>query len=92
MSSQFPGSVLLLQEAVGVSRPQISITQPPQTKSLSLLVGYFSRMQHTVINQMGSDCYFGHVQAYLQGIVPPSNTTCPQQYTPFIDGAEEGFS
>ncbi|KAI1128304.1 Alpha/Beta hydrolase protein [Nemania abortiva] len=57
MSSRFPGSVLLLQEAVG----------------------------HTVVDQGGSNCYFGHVQAYLQGIVPPSNTTCSQQYIPFID-------
>ncbi|KAI1332422.1 Alpha/Beta hydrolase protein [Xylariaceae sp. FL0255] len=40
---------------------------------------------HTVVGQGGSDCYFGYVQAYLQGIVPPSNTTCPQQYIPFID-------
>ncbi|KAI0818142.1 Alpha/Beta hydrolase protein [Xylaria sp. FL0064] len=59
MYSQFPGSVLLLQEAVG----------------------------HTVINQGGSDCYFGHIQAYFQGIVPPSDVTCPQQYVPFIDPA-----
>ncbi|KAI1746482.1 Alpha/Beta hydrolase protein [Xylaria castorea] len=58
MSSRFPGSVVLLQEAVG----------------------------HTVVDQGGSNCYFGHVQAYLQGIVPPSNITCPQQYIPFIDG------
>ncbi|GAW18706.1 hypothetical protein ANO14919_081870 [Xylariales sp. No.14919] len=57
MSSRFPGSVVLLQEAVG----------------------------HTVADQGGSNCYFGHVQAYLQGIIPPSNTTCPQQYIPFID-------
>ncbi|KAK1569916.1 Alpha/Beta hydrolase protein [Colletotrichum navitas] len=57
MSSRFPGSVLLLQEAIG----------------------------HTVIDQGASNCYFGHIQAYLQGIVPPSNITCPQQYTPFID-------
>ncbi|KAL7916822.1 alpha/beta-hydrolase [Trichoderma velutinum] len=41
---------------------------------------------HTIVNQGGSDCYFEHVQGYLQGIVPISNTTCPQQYTPFIDG------
>ncbi|KAJ6104298.1 hypothetical protein N7523_010618 [Penicillium sp. IBT 18751x] len=40
---------------------------------------------HTVIDQGASNCYFGHVQAYLQGIVPSSNTTCPQQYIPFID-------
>ncbi|KAI1264938.1 alpha/beta-hydrolase [Xylariaceae sp. FL1019] len=57
MSSRFPGSALLLQEAVG----------------------------HTVINQRASTCYFGHVQAYFQGIVPTSNTTCPQQYFPFLD-------
>ncbi|KAI0184075.1 hypothetical protein EV127DRAFT_464649 [Xylaria flabelliformis] len=57
MSSKFPGSVLLLQEAVG----------------------------HTVVNQGGSNCYFGYVQAYFQGIVPPSNITCPQQYIPFLD-------
>ncbi|KAL7918971.1 alpha/beta-hydrolase [Trichoderma austrokoningii] len=58
-SSRFPGSVVLLQEAVG----------------------------HTVINQGGSDCYFEHVQAYLQGILPSSNITCPRQYIPFIGGA-----
>ncbi|KAI1312025.1 Alpha/Beta hydrolase protein [Xylaria venustula] len=40
---------------------------------------------HTVVYQGGSDCYFGHVQAYLQGVVPPTNTTCAQQYVPFID-------
>ncbi|KAI0478275.1 Alpha/Beta hydrolase protein [Xylaria cf. heliscus] len=57
MSSLFPGSVLLLQEAIG----------------------------HTVINQGASNCYLGYIQAYLQGIVPPSNITCPPQYTPFID-------
>ncbi|KAK4461503.1 putative hydrolase [Cladorrhinum samala] len=57
MSSRFPGSILLLQEAVG----------------------------HTVVLQLGSDCYFGHVQAYLRGIPPPSNITCPQQYLPFRD-------
>lgn len=56
-SSRFPGSVVLLQEAVG----------------------------HTVIRQQASDCYFGHVQAYLQGVVPSSNTTCPQQFVPFVD-------
>ncbi|TLD08109.1 hypothetical protein PspLS_12123 [Pyricularia sp. CBS 133598] len=58
VSSRFPGSVLLLQEAVG----------------------------HVVLEQGGSSCYFGHVQAYLQGIVPPSNITCPQQNVPFIGG------
>ncbi|KAH8131906.1 hypothetical protein FP744_10006314 [Trichoderma asperellum] len=57
--SRFPGSILLLQEAVG----------------------------HTVALQGGSDCYFEHVQAYLQGKVPSSNITCPQQYIPFIGGA-----
>ncbi|CAG9983667.1 unnamed protein product [Clonostachys byssicola] len=59
LSSQFPGSVLLLQEGVG----------------------------HVVANQGGSDCYFGYVQKYLQGAVPPSNITCPQQHIPFIDGS-----
>ncbi|TLD03544.1 uncharacterized protein PgNI_11521 [Pyricularia grisea] len=59
VSSRFPGSVLLLQEAIG----------------------------HTVLEQGGSNCYFGHIQAYLQGVVPPTNITCPQQYFPFIDGA-----
>ncbi|KAI6554368.1 hypothetical protein MCOR04_010581 [Pyricularia oryzae] len=58
VSSRFPGSVLLLQEAVG----------------------------HVVLEQGGSNCYFGHVQAYLQGVVPPSNVTCPQQYVPFVGG------
>ncbi|KAI0160514.1 alpha/beta-hydrolase [Xylariaceae sp. FL1272] len=57
MSSRFPGSVLLLQEAVG----------------------------HTVINQRASTCYFYYVQAYFQGVVPPSNTTCSQEYFPFLD-------
>ena len=88
MSSRFPGSILLLQEAVGVSLYRISKTQPPPpNKSLSLPVGHFSRMQHTVINQGGSDCYFERVQAYLQGTVPPSNITCPQQYIRFRDGS-----
>ncbi|KAI0505183.1 Alpha/Beta hydrolase protein [Xylaria bambusicola] len=59
MHSRFPGSALLLQEAVG----------------------------HTVVENGGSNCYFGHVQAYLQGVVPASNTTCPQQYIPFIGSA-----
>lgn len=58
-SSRFPGSILLLQEAVG----------------------------HTVINQGGSNCYFQHVQAYFQGILPSSNITCPQQTIPFMGGA-----
>ncbi|KAI0102614.1 Alpha/Beta hydrolase protein [Nemania sp. FL0031] len=57
MSARFPGSVLLLQEAVG----------------------------HTVVDQGGSNCYFGYVQAYLQGIVPSSNTTCPQENIPFVN-------
>ncbi|KAI1116580.1 Alpha/Beta hydrolase protein [Nemania sp. NC0429] len=59
MSARFPGSVLLLQEAIG----------------------------HTIVSQGGSNCYFGYVQAYLGGVIPPSNITCPQQYTPFIDGS-----
>ncbi|KAH0489332.1 hypothetical protein TgHK011_009765 [Trichoderma gracile] len=58
-SSRFPGSILLLQEAVG----------------------------HTVINQGGSNCYFAHVQAYLGGMLPSSNITCPQQIIPFMGGA-----
>ncbi|KAJ5967475.1 hypothetical protein N7501_003723 [Penicillium viridicatum] len=40
---------------------------------------------HTVIGQGASDCYFGQIQAYLQGTVPSSNTTCPRQYIPFMD-------
>ncbi|KZF18920.1 alpha/beta-hydrolase [Xylona heveae TC161] len=56
-SSRFPGSVLLLQEAIG----------------------------HTVVNQGASDCYIEHVQAYFRGTVPTSNTTCAEQYIPFID-------
>ncbi|KAH8430604.1 uncharacterized protein LDX57_008267 [Aspergillus melleus] len=40
---------------------------------------------HTVIDQGASDCYFGYIQAYLQGTVPSPNTTCPRQYIPFID-------
>ncbi|KAL3451192.1 Alpha/Beta hydrolase protein [Aspergillus insuetus] len=59
MSSQFAGSVLLLQEAVG----------------------------HTVVSNGASDCYWGHVQAYLRGTVPAANITCPQQYVPFINGS-----
>ncbi|PYH86437.1 alpha/beta-hydrolase [Aspergillus uvarum CBS 121591] len=42
---------------------------------------------HTVIDQGASDCYFEKIQAYFQGIVPVSNTTCPRQYTPFIDSS-----
>ncbi|RAH40457.1 alpha/beta-hydrolase [Aspergillus brunneoviolaceus CBS 621.78] len=42
---------------------------------------------HTVIDQGASDCYFGKIQAYFQGIVPSANTTCPRQYAPFIDAS-----
>ncbi|KAE8388183.1 hypothetical protein BDV23DRAFT_174124 [Aspergillus alliaceus] len=42
---------------------------------------------HTVIGQGASNCYFGHIQAYLQGTVPSSNTTCSRQYIPFIDAS-----
>ncbi|KAH7316883.1 Alpha/Beta hydrolase protein, partial [Stachybotrys elegans] len=59
MSSRFPGSVLLTQEAVG----------------------------HVIVNGGGSTCYFGNVQAYLQGIVPSANTTCAQENTPFAGSA-----
>ncbi|KAJ1329920.1 alpha/beta hydrolase [Microdochium nivale] len=59
MSSRFPGSVVLQQEAVG----------------------------HVVVKQKGSTCFFGHVQAYLGGVVPPVNVTCPQQYVPFMGDA-----
>ncbi|POS72028.1 hypothetical protein DHEL01_v209577 [Diaporthe helianthi] len=38
---------------------------------------------HTVMALGASPCYFGYVQAYFQGVLPPSNTTCPQQYVPF---------
>ncbi|KAJ5681630.1 uncharacterized protein N7477_001570 [Penicillium maclennaniae] len=76
MSSRFAGSVLLMQEAVGVSLVNHNPTAT-LTKSLCLL--------HTVIEQGASNCYFGHIQAYLQGIVPSSNTTCPRQYIPSID-------
>ncbi|KAF4440336.1 putative hydrolase [Fusarium austroafricanum] len=57
MSSRFPGSKVLLQEAVG----------------------------HIVILQSGSRCYFEHLQAYFQGVMPPSNITCSQEAFPFID-------
>ncbi|KAK5656090.1 hypothetical protein OQA88_5229 [Cercophora sp. LCS_1] len=42
---------------------------------------------HTVVDQGGSLCYFEHVQGYLQGVVPPENTICAQQFVPFIDSA-----
>ncbi|PLB43294.1 alpha/beta-hydrolase [Aspergillus steynii IBT 23096] len=42
---------------------------------------------HTVIDQGASECYFGHIQAYLEGTVPSNNITCPRQYTPFIDAS-----
>ncbi|KAI0376049.1 alpha/beta-hydrolase, partial [Hypomontagnella monticulosa] len=40
---------------------------------------------HTVANQRGSTCYFNHIHAYLAGIVPPANITCPMEYVPFRD-------
>ncbi|CAI6333627.1 unnamed protein product [Periconia digitata] len=40
---------------------------------------------HTVINQGGSICYFGHVQMYFQGVVPSANTTCSMELTPFVN-------
>lgn len=83
MSSRFPGSVVLLQEAIGVSCHQISVLQPTRKEPK---LTRCSRMQHVVIEQGASFCYFGHVQAYLQGVVPPPNITCPQQFVPFIDG------
>ncbi|KAM0189669.1 hypothetical protein ACHAPA_008774 [Fusarium lateritium] len=60
-SSRFPGSVLLLQEAIG----------------------------HTVVNQGASICYAKHIQAYYQGVVPSPKTTCPKQYTPFLNSPSE---
>ncbi|KAH7039814.1 uncharacterized protein B0I36DRAFT_357201 [Microdochium trichocladiopsis] len=38
---------------------------------------------HTVIGMLGSLCYFHHVQDYFAGVLPPANTTCPQEHTPF---------
>ncbi|KAK0610831.1 hypothetical protein B0T14DRAFT_529170 [Immersiella caudata] len=57
MSTRFPGSIILQQEAIG----------------------------HTVVNQGGSVCYFGYIQAYFQGVVPEKDIICPQQHVPFID-------
>ncbi|KAJ5374178.1 hypothetical protein N7517_006184 [Penicillium concentricum] len=57
-------------------------------KMSSLFAGSVLLLQegvgHTVIDQGASDCYFAHVQAYLQGIVPRPDITCPQQHIPFI--------
>ena len=83
MSSRFPGSVVLLQEAIGVSHSPESRLQ--DRAEASLLILYPNPNQHTVVDQGGSICYFGHVQAYFQGVVPSGNTTCPQQFTPFMD-------
>ncbi|KAI9167962.1 putative hydrolase [Paramyrothecium foliicola] len=47
---------------------------------------------HSVANQGGSPCYWNHVQAYLRGVVPPSNITCPQQFIPFIHSGILGTS
>ncbi|KAJ1328276.1 alpha/beta hydrolase [Microdochium nivale] len=38
---------------------------------------------HTVVAMRGSPCYFGHIQAYMAGIVPAANTKCPREYVPF---------
>ncbi|KAJ0414887.1 alpha/beta-hydrolase [Aspergillus carlsbadensis] len=57
MSTRFPGSIVLLQEAVG----------------------------HTVVQNRASDCYWGHVRAYLHGVIPAANVTCSTQFVPFVD-------
>ncbi|QPC59787.1 hypothetical protein HYE67_002018 [Fusarium culmorum] len=40
---------------------------------------------HPVTREGGSPCYYGHIQGYLQGVLPPANITCPQKYFPFLD-------
>ncbi|CEJ94915.1 hypothetical protein VHEMI10422 [[Torrubiella] hemipterigena] len=40
---------------------------------------------HVVLSQGGSVCYMQHIQAYFAGVVPPANTTCPQQFVPFVN-------
>ncbi|KAL5089151.1 hypothetical protein Trisim1_006004 [Trichoderma cf. simile WF8] len=98
---QLPDSMVIKNPVIGLDKPTpfpilvASNTIDPITplsfarKTSSRFPGSILLLQegigHTVVNQGGSDCYFEHVQAYLQGIVPPSNTTCAQQYTPFID-------
>lgn len=77
MMPKFPGSVLLMQDAVGVS------STPAHANSI-ILTDTSLKMQHTVVNQMGSECFFGHVQAYFAGVVPPANTTCAPQIVPFL--------
>jgi hypothetical protein len=98
MSSRFPGSAVLLQEAVGVSNhsPFPSQTQPHHPFKYEYKVtnpcgSPLNALQHTVALNGASDCYWGHVQAYLRGTVPVANITCPQQYIPFIDGSVGSF-
>jgi hypothetical protein len=78
-SSHFPRYVVLQQTTVGVSSPS-SLLETKRTAHILL-----PPTQHTAVNQGGSTCYFGHVQGYLQGVVPAGDTICPEQYVPFVD-------
>lgn len=85
MSSRFPGSVLLLQDAIGVS--DYTVRSYDNVLSGVGLMPHVT--QHTVIEQGASPCYLAHVQAYFQGVVPPANVTCPPQYLPFLGDVSE---
>lgn len=54
-------------------------------QELKLIYGVSFSQQHTVVNQGASNCYGKHIQAYYQGVIPSSNITCPEQYTPFLN-------
>ncbi|KAE8414634.1 hypothetical protein BDV36DRAFT_311737 [Aspergillus pseudocaelatus] len=100
---QLPDSMVVQDEISALSMPTsfpilfASNTIDPITplesarKMSSRFAGSVVLMQegvgHTVINQGASNCYFGHIQSYLQGAIPSSNSTCPRQYIPFIDAS-----
>ncbi|KAI1175856.1 Alpha/Beta hydrolase protein [Nemania sp. FL0916] len=44
---------------------------------------------HSVSGQGGSPCYWGYIQAYFAGTVPPANITCPRYLVPFLDASPQ---
>ncbi|PYH46475.1 alpha/beta-hydrolase [Aspergillus saccharolyticus JOP 1030-1] len=84
MPTSFP--ILFASNTIDPITPLISARKMSSRFAGSVLLVQ-EAVGHTVIDQGASDCYFGKIQAYFQGIVPSLNTTCPRQYTPFIDAS-----
>jgi hypothetical protein len=78
MSKGFPGSVVLVQEGVGVSHWTPTFDRTIDAHWTDFYI------QHTASLNGGSKCLFGHFEEYLSGNIPPANTTCSQEYFPFL--------